>query len=134
MSRTLPIIALSGLFATAGVVIALTTLGSGGLAQTPPSVDEQRPFMEIAYDATNGGGIRRCYSDAFVVLVDGIVSEVAEVSPGVADNVRPGTFVEELPSGFDRGRSEFAVPVHLDSQGKLVGGYSECVEINEDPR
>lgn len=123
---------------SAAAALGIAAQGSQGSADPGPSAAlTQRPSVTIighGVPAEGGPSIaffQTCFSDAHVILVDGVIEEVTEVAPDVGERVRPGLRVEGLVGGFASGRSEFAVPVHLDADGNLVSGYAECVEGDE---
>ncbi len=109
--------------------LGLLALSEGSAEAPPPR--EERPFRDIIYETMEGGGMQRCFADAHVHLVDGVISEVVKVAPDKTNDVRVGLRPEGVPGGFAVGRTEFAVPVYIDNTGRLVGGSSECVQLED---
>ena len=128
-------------FAAAGLSV-LWLLNAGGTspsAETEPSLElaptarpEQRFFTGtiapnglISVIISSEDGVRFCYFDASVTYEDGKVTSVAQVATDV--RILAGEEVTGLRP--DRENASRSVPVHFED-GRLVRGYSECVETN----
>lgn len=102
--------------------------GEGGIVGH--RLDDGRYVIPILAETESGAVYRKCYFDAAVTLIDGKVRTVAqqpEAKRSAGRIVTAGEVVEGLPKGMDQG-SIAGVPIHLDTQGKLQGGYELCVD------
>lgn len=121
----LGVVLVVALFGLAWLIVAR---GSGRQVMGQVPAERDRLSYGIMAELQDGGSsYKTCYFDAEVALRDGKVERVQRVAPVVVDRVSPGSIVQDLPSGLERGQT-IPLPVHFASDGKLHAGYDYCKE------
>ena len=130
MARPLLILIIAALMiAAAGYSASVSTTTAGQITTRDATDldvrDNDGQLFVIIYSAE---GVKQCSFDATVSLNGGRVEAI--LADDVLGRISVGSTVTDLPEGLAAGRV-IPGPVHVDDEGRLKGGYSECEAVGE---